>query len=155
MSAPAAIGPLLDVPQFGILGAVQRGVTVLNRVLAVLSAIAVATAGCVLTWEVIGRYFLSIPSDWQDELSTFLLIGATFGSAAWTQARRGHVGIDALAQILPARVDRARRLLADACSLLFVASSPGRAGSCWPKPGMKARPRHPPGDRPCGYPMAA
>ncbi len=121
MSAPAAIGPLLDVPQFGILGAVQRGVTVLNRVLAVLSAIAVATAGCVLTWEVIGRYFLSIPSDWQDELSTFLLIGATFGSAAWTQARRGHVGIDALAQILPARVDRARRLLADACSLLFVA----------------------------------
>ena len=36
-------------------------------------------AGCVLTWEVIGRYFLSIPSDWQDELSVFLLVGATFG----------------------------------------------------------------------------
>jgi TRAP-type C4-dicarboxylate transport system permease small subunit len=75
----------------------------------------------VLTWEVIGRYFLGIPSDWQDELSTFLLIGATFGAAAWIQARRGHVAIDALAQILPPAADRARRLLADILSFLFVA----------------------------------
>ena len=81
---------------------------------------AIAAAGAVLTWEVIGRYFLGIPSDWQDELSTFLLIGATFGSAAWTQARRGHVGIDALAHMLPPPIDRARRLLADICSFLFV-----------------------------------
>jgi TRAP-type C4-dicarboxylate transport system permease small subunit len=110
-----------DVPRAGLLGLVQSLVTGLNGVLAVLSALAIATAGGVLTWEVIGRYFLSIPSDWQDELSTFLLIGATFGSAAWTQARRGHVGIDALAHILPPRVDQVRRLLADACSLLFVA----------------------------------
>ena len=86
-----------------------------------LSALAIAVAGGVLTWEVIGRYFLSIPSDWQDELSTFLLIGATFGSAAWTQARRGHVGIDALAHVLPPGIDRVRRLFADAFSLAFVA----------------------------------
>ncbi len=95
--------------------------TALNGVLAVLSALAIAAAGAVLTWEVIGRYFLGIASDWQDELSTFLLIGATFGSAAWTQARRGHVGIDALAHVLPPGVDRARRLLADSARLLFVA----------------------------------
>ena len=120
MTAPAVAGAALDVPRLGVLGAVQRGVSLLNQVLAVGSALAVATAGCVLTWEVIGRYFLSIPSDWQDELSTFLLIGATFGSAAWTQARRGHVGIDALAHVLPPMVDRARRWLVDACSLVFV-----------------------------------
>ncbi len=117
-AAPAAVA---DVPRAGPLGLVQSLVTGLNGVLAVLSAIAIAAAGGVLTWEVIGRYFLSIPSDWQDELSTFLLIGATFGSAAWTQARRGHVGIDALAHVLPPAVDRARRLLADICSFLFVA----------------------------------
>lgn len=119
MSAVAAT--TTDVPRAGLLGLAQSLVTALNGLLAVLSAIAIAVAGGVLTWEVIGRYFLSIPSDWQDELSTFLLIGATFGSAAWTQARRGHVGIDALAHVLPPAVDRVRRLLADACSFLFVA----------------------------------
>ncbi len=117
----AVAGTVTDVPRRGLLGTLQAVVTGLNGVLAVLSAIAIAMAGGVLTWEVIGRYFLSIPSDWQDELSTFLLIGATFGSAAWTQARRGHVGIDALAHVLPPAIDRARRLLADACSFLFVA----------------------------------
>ncbi len=117
----AAVPAALDVPRAGVLGAVQRLVTVLNTVLAVFSALAVGTAGLVLTWEVIGRYFLGLSSDWQDELSTFLLIGATFGSAAWTQARRGHVGIDALAHILPHRIDRVRRVLADAFSFIFVA----------------------------------
>lgn len=112
---------LEDVPRTGLAGLAQRGMDAMNAVLAVLSGLAIATAGVVLTWEVIGRYFLSIPSDWQDELSTFLLIGATFGSAAWTQARRGHVGIDALSHVLPPRIDRARRVLADLFSLLFVA----------------------------------
>ena len=90
-----------------------------NTLMAFASSLAIAAAGLVLTWEVIGRYFLAIPSDWQDELSTFLLIGATFVSAAWTQARRGHVGIDALAEILSPAVDRARRVLADLLSMLF------------------------------------
>ena len=72
-----------------------------------------------LTWEVIGRYFLKIPSEWQDELSVFLLVGATFMSAGWIQARRGHVGIDALRQVLPPAADRVRRFLADLASLAF------------------------------------
>ena len=104
-----------------VVGALQRGLDVLNAVLAVLSAIAVGAAGLVLTWEVVGRYFLGIPSDWQDELSVFLLVGATFGAAAWIQARRGHVSIDAIAVLLPGRVEAWRRTLADAASLAFCA----------------------------------
>ena len=111
---------ILDVPRSGVLGAVQSVLTRLNGLCAVLASIAIATAGCVLTWEVIGRYFLGIASDWQDELSTFLLVGATFASAAWTQARRGHVGIDALSIILPPWADRARRRFADIASCVFV-----------------------------------
>ncbi len=117
---PIAAAPVNDVPRTGLLAPIQAVVTALNGVLAILSALAIAAAGCVLTWEVIGRYFLGIASDWQDELSTFLLIGATFGSAAWTQARRGHVGIDALGHVLPPGIDRVRRVLADFCSLAFV-----------------------------------
>lgn len=113
--------PEADVPRRGVLGTVQAGLDGINAAMAVLSAIAIAAAGLVLTWEVAGRYFFSIPSDWQDELSTFLLIGATFASAAWIQARRGHVAIDALSHVLPPAADRVRGILADALSFLFVA----------------------------------
>ena len=102
-----------------VIAPIQALLDRLNTLMAFASALAIAAAGLVLTWEVIGRYFLAIASDWQDELSTFLLIGATFASAAWTQARRGHVGIDALHEILPAAADRARRVLADLLSALF------------------------------------
>ena len=112
--------PVADVPRRGVLGTVQAGLDGINAVMAVLSALAIAVAGLVLTWEVAGRYFFSIPSDWQDELSTFLLIGATFASAAWIQARRGHVAIDALSHLLPPGADRVRGILADALSFLFV-----------------------------------
>ncbi len=113
--------PTVDVPRLGLLGGVQGVLDALNSVMAVLSSLAIAGAGIVLTWEVAGRYFFSIPSDWQDELSTFLLIGATFASAAWIQARRGHVAIDALTHVLPPGIDHMRRVLADLLSFLFVA----------------------------------
>lgn len=112
--------PAADVPRTGLLGALQAGLDRLNDAMAVLSGLAIAAAGVVLTWEVAGRYFFHTPSDWQDELSTFLLIGATFASAAWVQARRGHVAIDALGAVLPPALDRVRRWLADLLSLAFV-----------------------------------
>jgi TRAP-type C4-dicarboxylate transport system permease small subunit len=110
-----------DTPRAGVLGAVQAALDVVNGLMAVLSALAIGAAGLVLTWEVVGRYFLGIASDWQDELSTFLLVGATFASAAWTQARRGHVGIDALSMVLPDWADRLRRRLADVLACAFCA----------------------------------
>jgi len=108
-----------DVPVSGVLGTAQRLLDRLNALLMAVSALAAAAAGGVLTWEVAGRYFFKIPSDWQDELSIFLLVGATFLSAGWIQARRGHVGIDALEHVLPHAVDRVRRFLVDLASLAF------------------------------------
>ena len=109
----------VDVPSAGVLGGLQSLLSSLNTVLIIVSAIAAFAAGLVLTWEVAGRYFFKIASDWQDEMSIFLLVGATFLSAAWIQARRGHVGIDALAHILPPAADRVRRVIADIVSLAF------------------------------------
>lgn len=123
-----ALAAPTDVPRRGVLGRIQAVLDPINAALAVASALAVAGAGCVTTWEVIGRYFLGIASDWQDELSIFLLIGATFGSAAWVQARRGHVAIDALGEILPPHLDRLRRSLADLLTFVFVAYF---SWKCW------------------------
>ena len=120
IDAAAGSMPVSDVPRIGALGAIQSAVSGVNTLLAVLSATAIATAGLVLTWEVMGRYFFEIPSDWQDELSTFLLIGATFGAAGWIQSKRGHVAIDALTHILPSGIDFVRKVLADLLSFCFV-----------------------------------
>jgi TRAP-type C4-dicarboxylate transport system permease small subunit len=93
----------------------------LNRAIVVLSSIALVVASCVLTYSVVLRYFSPQPTDWQDEFSVFLLIGVTFLSAAWVQSQRGHIGIEALAAILPARVNRIRILVVDMLSALFCA----------------------------------
>lgn len=92
-----------------------------NTAAAVVSGIAIGIAGCVLTWEATARYLFKIPSDWQDEVSVFLLVGATFLSASWVQERRGHVGIQALAAILPPCADGVRRYASDIAALLFCA----------------------------------
>ena len=93
----------------------------LNRAIVVLSAIALVVASCVLTYSVVLRYFSPQPTDWQDEFSVFLLIGVTFLSAAWVQSQRGHIGIEALAAILPPRANRIRILAVDMLSALFCA----------------------------------
>jgi len=110
VAAPAATG---------LIARLQTSLDWLNTLLVVVSALAAAGAGGVLTWEVAGRYFFKIPSDWQDELSTFLLVGATFLSAGWIQARRDHVSIDALKHLLSPSANRWRRFLADLVSLAF------------------------------------
>ena len=93
----------------------------LNRAIVVLSAIALVVASCVLTYSVVLRYFSPQPTDWQDEFSVFLLIGVTFLSAAWVHSQRGHIGIEAVAAILPPAVNRVRRFVVDMLSALFCA----------------------------------
>ena len=93
----------------------------LNRAIVVLSSIALVVASCVLTYSVVLRYFSPQPTDWQDEFSVFLLIGVTFLSAAWVQSQRGHIGIEALAAILPPSVNRTRMFVVDMLSAVFCA----------------------------------
>ncbi len=102
-----------------VLAALERAMAALNRVIMVASAIALVLASCVLIESVIVRYFFKATTDWQDEMTVFLLVGATFLSAAHVQSLRGHVGIEALAGMLPPSVDHARRSLIDLGSVLF------------------------------------
>jgi TRAP-type C4-dicarboxylate transport system permease small subunit len=93
----------------------------LNRAIVFLSAIALVLAAGILTYSVVLRYFTPRPTDWQDEFSVFLLVGVTFGSAAWVQSQRGHIGIEALKAILPPHIDRWRQVIVDLLSALFCA----------------------------------
>ncbi len=93
----------------------------LDRVLLVAAAIAAVLGALVLTESVVVRYLLRQSTDWQDETTVFLLVGSTFLSAPYVQSIRGHVAIEALAEILPARVNRWRVALVDLVSLAFCA----------------------------------
>ena len=110
-----------DKPPRGAFGHAVVWLRRVNQAAAAIGAVATGIAACVLTWEATARYLFKIPSDWQDELSVFLLVGATFLSAAWVQERRGHVGIQALSVVLPPAADRIRRFLSDVVTLLFCA----------------------------------
>ena len=93
----------------------------LNSVIVFFCTLAVAAAGCILSWEATARYLFKIPSDWQDEVTIFLLVGSTFLSCAWVQQSRGHIGIQALSSILGPRANAARIFFGDLMSFLFCA----------------------------------
>jgi TRAP-type C4-dicarboxylate transport system permease small subunit len=97
----------------------DRALAAVNRVIVILSSIALVLAACVLTYSVVVRYFLKYSTDWQDEMSVFLIVGAVFMSAAAIQAQRGHIGIEAIVGLLPKRVNHVRILLVDVASLVF------------------------------------
>jgi TRAP-type C4-dicarboxylate transport system permease small subunit len=93
----------------------------INDAIVLLSSIALVVAAFVLTYSVASRYFFHFSTDWQDELSVFLIVGAVFLSSSAVQAQRGHVAIEAVVAILPASANRVRRVLVDVASLVFCA----------------------------------
>src|SRR6266446_6313292 len=100
-------------------GPVGRALAFVNRTIVLLSSIALVIASFVLTYSVASRYFLHLSTDWQDELSVFLIVGAVFMSSAAIQARRGHVGIEAVVSLLSPGANHVRQFLVDAASCAF------------------------------------
>ncbi|SFG61467.1 TRAP transporter small permease [Methylobacterium gossipiicola] len=120
-SAASQAGPAAPEPRVpGLLGAIDRAMKAVNGVVMLLGGLALVGACLVLSYSVFVRYWLKEPTDWQDEMAVFLIVGATFFSAAAVQAKRGHVAIEALSGLLPPRVNRIRLLLADLVSIVFV-----------------------------------
>ena len=93
----------------------------INRLLLAISMFAMILTALVLSYSVVMRYFFKVATDWQDEAAVFMLVGATFFCAAYVQSFRGHIGIEALAGLLSARVNRVRLILVDLLSFLFCA----------------------------------
>ncbi|MET0314368.1 MAG: TRAP transporter small permease [Hansschlegelia sp.] len=109
----------LRVP--GPLGVIDRAMKGLNHVILVLGGVALVVACVVLSYSVLSRHVWDEATDWQDETAVFLIVGATFLSAAGVQAKRGHVAIEAVSGLLPEGANRVRLLAADLISLAFVA----------------------------------
>ncbi|WP_353155529.1 TRAP transporter small permease [Herminiimonas fonticola] len=91
-----------------------------NRWMAILSALLIVVATLALVYEVITRYYLRVANDWMIEFCVYLLIAATFLAAAYTQAERGHVGIEVLDEVMSPKWNRYRLLAGDVLSLVVV-----------------------------------
>lgn len=109
------------LPTTGVLGLVATLMAWVNKAVLCVSMLGLLVAAGILTSSVVLRYFLKIPTDWQDEMSVFILVGAVFLCAAHVQAQRGHVGIEAIAGLLPKAVNRLRLLFVDLASAAFCA----------------------------------
>ena len=86
----------------------ERYMAPVNYIVTIVASLALVVASFVLTYSVASRYFFHFSTDWQDEFSVFLIVGAVFMSAAAVQARRGHVAIEAVSAMMPPRANRIR-----------------------------------------------
>jgi TRAP-type C4-dicarboxylate transport system permease small subunit len=121
-------GPLPDQPETSsaaadnvFVAALERALAFCNYVIVILAAIALVAASAILSYSVLGRALFHSPNYWQDEAAVFLLVGATFMTAAYVQGQRGHIGIEAFIGLLSPKVNRIRLWLVDLASLVFCA----------------------------------
>ena len=127
--APAVAGLDPDTPRW--LQPLARVLLRLHGVMMAVGMLALLAASLVLTASVVSRYVFKASTDWQDEAAVFMLVGATFLCSAGVQAFRGHVGIEALASVLPARVNRVRLALVDLLVTAFCAFFAWKSWSLW------------------------
>lgn len=112
-------------------GLLARLVAGVNRIMVVFGMIALLVAAAILTYSVFSRYFFKAATDWQDEAAVFCIVGAVFLSGAYVQSRRGHIGIEAVASILPPAVNRARAFVVDVLSFLFCSFFAWKSWTLW------------------------
>ncbi len=118
-TGPSTVGIDPDTPL--LLQPLARALLWVDRAMITLGMVALLVASVVLTSSVVSRYVVKASTDWQDEAAVFCLVGATFLCSAFVQSLRGHVGIEAVAGLLSASVNRLRIVLVDALSMLFCA----------------------------------
>lgn len=106
-------------PKNAVVSVLLAALDALNVLVLRLSMLALVLTSCVLTYSVLTRYLFKVATDWQDEASVFMLVGATFMCTAYVQSQRGHIGIEALASILPDSVNKVRAVLVDVVSTAF------------------------------------
>jgi TRAP-type C4-dicarboxylate transport system permease small subunit len=115
----------------GPLQLLERALAVANGCVLVLGMVALVVASCILTYSVFSRYFLKAATDWQDETAVFCIVGAVFMSGAYVQSQRGHIGISALASVLPPGVNRIRQLIVDLMTFAFCAFFAWKSWTLW------------------------
>ena len=102
-----------------LVAALGQALAICNNVIVFAAALALIAACAILSYSVLGRALFHSANYWQDEAAVFLLVGATFMTAAYVQSQRGHIGIEAFIGLMSPRANAIRLWLVDVVSLLF------------------------------------
>ena len=103
----------------------------INQLMVILASIALACAALILSYSVVYRGLFNATTDWQDEAAVFCLVGVTFFTGAYVQEKRAHVGISAVAEILPNWLNKVRVLMTDFISFLFCTFFAWKSWTLW------------------------
>ena len=96
-----------------------RIVETFNRAMYWFSALAILFSSLILTYEVVMRYLLKIPTIWEIEASIYLGVLATFMGAAYGLKDGAHINIDLIIRALPASLQSKLQKITLLLSLLF------------------------------------
>lgn len=91
----------------------------LNRILYYVSSLAILLSAFILTYEVIVRYVLRIPTIWEIETSVYLTVMAAYLGAAYGLKDGAHINIDLITRLLPQAFTEKLSLVASVLSLSF------------------------------------
>jgi len=90
-----------------------------NRLFYWISAIAILISSLILTYEVVMRYILKIPTIWEIESAVYLGVMATFLGAAYGLKDGAHINIDLITRALPQSIQNRLYRITCFISLLF------------------------------------
>jgi TRAP-type C4-dicarboxylate transport system permease small subunit len=103
----------------------------LNRVMYWLSAIAILLSSLILTYEVVMRYLLRVPTIWEIESAIYLGVLATFMGAAYGLKDGAHINIDLITRALPPSIQNRLYSITNFISLLFCIYLAYKGWQCW------------------------
>ena len=97
-----------------------RAIVTLSSALNTLGGAGIVFLALATVYDVFARYLFNQPTIWATEISTYVLIAATFFGAAHTHLIDGHVRVDVLLHRLTGSARRTALLTAAWLALLFV-----------------------------------
>ncbi|MBU0651320.1 MAG: TRAP transporter small permease [Proteobacteria bacterium] len=98
---------------------VMQKIEKLNRTLYYVSSLAIVLSAFILTYEVIVRYVLRIPTIWEIETSVYLTIMATYLGAAYGLKDGAHINIDLITRLLPKKFTEKLSLVTSTIAFVF------------------------------------
>lgn len=110
---------------FKVLGKINVALLTIEEIILVIITVGLCV---VITVEVVCRYLLYMSTAWSEELARYLFIMLTFVGAAYACARREHIEIDIINQVLekipaiknPANAKRIVNLVGDVTTIIFL-----------------------------------
>lgn len=110
---------------------VMQKIESLNRTLYYVSSLAIVLSAFILTYEVIVRYVLRIPTIWEIETSVYLTIMATYLGAAYGLKDGAHINIDLITRLLPKKFTEKLSLVTSMIAFVFCVLLAWKGWGMW------------------------